>query len=126
MSVVAKVRPALSSIETQVVHSLAQHHNQTDDQYLASLVPDTLPFENKTLSINAARISHNDELLPLGAVSLVTEVAALDALHAPQQVREHIAHTRALDGTQTDAWGEFQARWTYHPDDGLNMTIWGN
>lgn len=47
----------------------------------------------------------------------------LDQLAVPASVREHIGDTRALDGQQTDTWDAFTARWTYHPDDGLSMTV---
>jgi hypothetical protein len=46
-----------------------------------------------------------------------------NSLNVPASVREHIGTTRALDGQQTDSWDDFTARWTYHPDDGLQMTI---
>ena len=38
--------------------------------------------------------------------------------------RNHIESTRALDGTQEDSFGDYQARWTYHPDNGMNLTVW--
>lgn len=34
-----------------------------------------------------------------------------------------IDSTRALDGTQTDSWKDIDARWTYHPDNGLRLTL---
>lgn len=48
---------------------------------------------------------------------------ALDHLGASRAIREHVATTRALDGQQTESWPGYTARWTYHPDDGLRMTI---
>lgn len=48
---------------------------------------------------------------------------ALAKLRTPDFVRQHIDTTRALDGSQTDTWGDFEARWTYHPDDGLQITF---
>lgn len=44
-------------------------------------------------------------------------------LHMPDAVMQHVMSTRALDGQQTDSWPGYTARWTYHPDDGLQMTI---
>ena len=38
-------------------------------------------------------------------------------------VTQHIESTRALDGMQTDEWDDMKARWTYHPDDGLSLTL---
>lgn len=47
----------------------------------------------------------------------------LTGLEAPDHVAQHINSTRALDGQQTDEWEHYEARWTYHPDDGLQITI---
>lgn len=44
-------------------------------------------------------------------------------LQIPVRVMNAIGSTRALDGTQQDSWDDLQARWTYHPDDGLDLTI---
>ena len=44
-------------------------------------------------------------------------------LEVPSYVITHIQQTRALDGMQTDSWDDMSARWTYHPDAGLNITI---
>lgn len=52
-----------------------------------------------------------------------TMTCVLDHLGTPAAVRDHIGSTRALDGQQTDTWPGYAARWTYHPDDGLQMTI---
>jgi len=46
-----------------------------------------------------------------------------DHLGVPDAVRQHVATTRALDGQQTDSWTGYSARWTFHPDNGLQMTI---
>lgn len=47
----------------------------------------------------------------------------LEELDAPSYVTEHIESTRALDGQQTDEWDDIEARWTYHPDDGMIITF---
>lgn len=47
----------------------------------------------------------------------------LSALEAPDYVLRHMESTRALDGRQSDTWGSFEASWTYHPDDGLDVLI---
>ena len=31
--------------------------------------------------------------------------------------------TRALDGRQSATWAQFEASWTYHPDDGLDVLV---
>lgn len=47
----------------------------------------------------------------------------LTELGAPDYVIEHIESTRALDGQQTDEWDDIEARWTYHPDVGMKLTL---
>jgi hypothetical protein len=42
----------------------------------------------------------------------------------PERVQNHVSSTRALDGIQEDTWNDYSAQWTYHPDHGLNVTIW--
>lgn len=54
----------------------------------------------------------------------MTMVACVLAeLKAPSHVVSHISSTRALDGQQTDEWDGIKARWTFHPDAGLNLTL---
>jgi hypothetical protein len=47
----------------------------------------------------------------------------LDALDTPQSVISQMESTRALDGMQTAEWDDFEASWTYHPDDGVDVII---
>jgi len=47
----------------------------------------------------------------------------IEKLDVPDAVIDRINNTRALDGYQDATFGEFAASWTYHPDDGLNMTV---
>jgi hypothetical protein len=47
----------------------------------------------------------------------------IEELDVPDSVVDRIENTRALDGYQDATFGEFAASWTYHPEDGLNMTI---
>jgi len=39
------------------------------------------------------------------------------------QVISRMSATRALDGMQDGQWEGISASWTYHPDDGLNITL---
>lgn len=50
-------------------------------------------------------------------------VCLFDELGVPDSVVSRIEGTRALDGTQEADFGDYSAFWTFHPDDGLNMTI---
>lgn len=54
----------------------------------------------------------------------VKDVACvLAGLKAPQHIYSLIDATRALDGMQSETWGDYVARWTYHPDNGLTIVI---
>ncbi|THV22824.1 hypothetical protein [Glycomyces paridis] len=47
----------------------------------------------------------------------------LGELDVPDSVVERIQNTRALDGYQEADFDGYTASWTFHPDDGLNLTI---
>jgi len=78
----------------------------------------TLADGGRTLIIDAAGTKQI-----LGPVDVQTEACILKELKAPAAVVQHIDGTRALDGQQTDSWPGYSARWTYHPDSGLDITI---
>ncbi len=44
-------------------------------------------------------------------------------LDMSRAVVAHLDRTNALSGEQQDAWPGYTARWTFHPDSGVNMTI---
>lgn len=56
-------------------------------------------------------------------LSIGDQVCPLVYLEAPDHVIEHMDNTRALDGMQEDTWDGIEARWTYHPDQGMNLTL---
>ena len=58
-----------------------------------------------------------------GDLTIDDLICVLGALNTPDAVIDHMSHTRSLDGTQTDEWGDFSASWTYHPDNGLDIII---
>lgn len=47
----------------------------------------------------------------------------LGELGTPDSVIAQMEATRALDGMQFAEWDGFEASWTYHPDDGLDLII---
>ncbi len=47
-------------------------------------------------------------------------------LGVPTRVVDQIASTRALDGMQSAEWDGYSAQWNYHPDNGMNLTIWAS
>jgi hypothetical protein len=70
----------------------------------------------RTLSIDGMGAEH------VGA-DFDTIKCILDELGAPQSVWARMENTRALDGTQDATWGSFTARWTYHPESGIQIVI---
>lgn len=50
----------------------------------------------------------------------------LNELDAPDSVLMQIDSTRALDGMQVAEWDGITARWTYHPEPGLNIILTEN
>jgi hypothetical protein len=57
------------------------------------------------------------------ASSIEDVFCALSILKAPGFVEAQIETTRAIDGLQKASWGKISAFWTYHPTNGLNITI---
>ena len=47
----------------------------------------------------------------------------LKKLGASDAVISRMSATRAIDGMQDGRWDGISASWTYHPDDGLNITL---
>jgi hypothetical protein len=50
-------------------------------------------------------------------------LCALAVLKVPSFVQTQIDTTRALDGLQKATWGKISAFWTYHPDNGMNISF---
>ena len=73
----------------------------------------TLTFSNagKYSSVSAPAASYSDV-----ACSLLV-------MNAPSFVTAQIDTTRAIDGLQKATWGKLNAFWTYHPDNGLNISF---
>ena len=64
---------------------------------------------------------YSSYLASAGSYSDVT--CTLTMMKAPSFVLSQIETTRALDGLQKAAWGKSSAFWTYHPDNGLNISF---
>jgi hypothetical protein len=47
----------------------------------------------------------------------------LVALGVPDSVLSQIDRTTSMQGVQRATWSDFEASWTYHPDNGLNMIV---
>lgn len=47
----------------------------------------------------------------------------LTALKADAATISQVQSTTALMGRQTAAWGDYTATWSFHPDNGMDMTI---
>lgn len=48
----------------------------------------------------------------------------LKELEAPDRVITQMNQTRGVDGTLEASWGDFNAFWSYHPDNGFNLTVY--
>lgn len=58
-----------------------------------------------------------------GDVTIDDIACILIELDAPSYVTHSMDNTRALDGRQSESWDSFEASWTYHPDQGLDVLI---
>lgn len=58
-----------------------------------------------------------------GTVATSDLACVLDALHTPNYVIKAMEQTTALNGRQSQEWGDLSASWTYHPENGLDIII---
>jgi hypothetical protein len=77
-----------------------------------------LADEDKTLVIDMTGQDYGS-----GTATFADIECVLDELAAPQSIVAKMGSTRALDGMKTAGWSGFEATWTYHPDDGLDMIL---
>lgn len=47
----------------------------------------------------------------------------VEMLEVPTSVTSRMWSTRALDGMQSGTWGDFEASWNYHPDNGFKFIV---
>ena len=53
--------------------------------------------------------------------SLSDIITIISALNLPDSLRNEMAHTTALMGVQEETFTHYTVRWTYHPDNGLDV-----
>lgn len=58
-----------------------------------------------------------------GDLSYEDVVCVLDELDVPESIHTKMGATRSLDGRLSDSWAHYEASWTYHPDDGLDVLV---
>lgn len=58
-----------------------------------------------------------------GTDDIADVACVLAKLSTPTSVTAKMDATRALDGMQSARWGDFEASWTYHPSNGLDLVI---
>lgn len=73
--------------------------------------------------VSAASDGRSITMRTAGGESVKDVVCVLFGLKAPRHIYSLIDATRALDGMQSESWGDYVARWTYHPDSGLTIVI---
>ena len=78
----------------------------------------TLADEDTTLVIDMAGQEYAS-----GTATFTDIECVLDELGAPSSIVAKMGATRALDGMQTANWSDYEATWTYHPDDGLDVIL---
>lgn len=91
-----------------------------------------LAFENCSLSegLNVGLDSNGKGLFLDGkgeedysGVSIGKQLCVLEELEMPATVRNQLSNTNSLMGVRTAEWDDISIEWSYHPDDGLNLTI---
>jgi hypothetical protein len=69
---------------------------------------------------------HSASMSTKGSDAMTVEQigCVLGSLKTPDSVLSQISGTTAMMGVQSGSWGDYQAKWTYHPDNGLHVIVW--
>jgi len=78
----------------------------------------TIADDGKTLTLQTSSL----EVDRRGVTALVLD-CVYEELDVPERVTESIADTRAVDGRQSDGWGDFAIEWNFGHDTGTNVVI---
>jgi hypothetical protein len=118
--------PSTDSFGYNFINQHATDEGMTLDELLALFFAEKYNAAEQTLTIDGAfaQDEDDDNLTAFGLFDGLFFNCVMEATQAPQRVQNRIESTTALDGMQDDAWGPYQAMWTFHPDDGLQITIW--
>jgi hypothetical protein len=103
------------------------------DKFLTFKAFSACKLYKKDLFLAPARLEDGGKTLTLPSVGKYSYMyngltyqdmsCALSILGTPSFVVSQIDTTRALDGMQRATWGKIAAAWTYHPDNGANITF---
>jgi hypothetical protein len=103
------------------------------DVYLTFKAFSNCTLYKKDSFLGGATLADGGKTLTFSAVGKYPSVAsagnytdllcALGVLKVPSFVQTQIDTTRALDGLQKATWGKISAFWTYHPDNGMNISF---
>jgi hypothetical protein len=112
--------------------SLTATSTKSGDHPAGSLFAMTSPLSDAADSCAAGDLADNDHTLVVdmegeepgtGTASIEDVLCVLGALETPQAIVAQMEATRALDGMQSATWSTYSAKWTYHPDNGLDLII---
>lgn len=77
----------------------------------------------EVMTVNGAYQKLGDHLSAAGTAAGIAWICVEDELSVPRHVQDHIGSTTSLQGRQDARWDEFSASWSYHPNNGLNLTL---
>jgi hypothetical protein len=115
----------VGSIYRGMLKKVAADEGQTDDEFVRQLFAQMYNPDEDTITISGAYATDSDYGMTESA--LLTGIVydcLMTALDVPERVLDHLGTTKVLDGQQEDSWNDYNARWTYHPDSGVSLTIW--
>jgi len=82
---------------------------------------DTCDASGQTEGVTLA--DNGDSIIIDTSYNIDGVTCVLNELDAPDYVLSQVESTNSLMGRQSADWGDLTASWSYHPDNGLQMTI---
>lgn len=98
---------------------LVEAHEACSDHDLSGV---TLDDDRGAMTINGAGRQDDGTITEDGIATYLAYECIEDALDVPQFVRDEMGATTSLQGRQSANWDDLEATWSYHPNNGLNIT----
>lgn len=83
----------------------------------------TFDEDHDVITVSSAGIQNDGVPTAEGMEVFANYLCIEDAVGVPQYVRDEISSTTSLQGRQEAEWDGLSASWSYHPNNGLNITF---
>lgn len=106
-----------AELRTKILSEDVQSSTKLDVVAQACNLTDELASDGQSINVDTKGTEDS------AGTAVAFAFCMLRATVAPDYIFDSIKRTRALDGRIEEEYGDYRVTWTYHPDDGLQMTL---